>query len=148
VDMFRQVNLTVKEGRVLLTGVVSDPDFRVEAVRLAWQAEDVVEVINEIQVRDDYSWTQYGKDKWIGTQLRTTLTLDEYIQSINYTIEVVNGIVYLMGVGQDEKEIELVMGHARRINGVTQVISYVRVRGETPKSLQTPETAKPFTIER
>ena len=33
--MFRKLNVTVKEGRVLLTGSVPNPDMRVEAVRLA-----------------------------------------------------------------------------------------------------------------
>ena len=99
-------------------------------------------MINEIQVRDEpRSWTQYGRDTWITTQLRGYITFDKHIQSINYSIDTVNGVVYLMGVGQDQAEIDRVIDHARNTAYVTQVISYVRLRGETPPNLQTPELA-------
>src|SRR4051812_23832739 len=47
--IFSKLSLTVNEGRVLITGVVQNPEHRVEAVRLAWQAKGVKEVINEIR---------------------------------------------------------------------------------------------------
>ena len=51
-DMYRKVDMTVNEGRVMLTGVVQKPEFRIDAVRLAWQAAGVRQVIDEIQVSD------------------------------------------------------------------------------------------------
>ena len=39
VDTFTKLNLTVDQGRVLITGNVQNPDDRVEAVRLAWQVK-------------------------------------------------------------------------------------------------------------
>ena len=53
VEMYRKVGLTISEGRVLLTGVVPTDAGRADAVRLAWQAAGVREVINEIAVRPD-----------------------------------------------------------------------------------------------
>lgn len=140
VEMFRKVNLIVKEGRVLLTGIVQDPDHRVEAVRLAWLADGVTQVINEIQVRENYSWAQIGQDNWLGTRLRTSLTFDKHIQSINYSVSVVDGVVYLIGIGQDQTEVDLVIQHARNIPNVRQVVSYVRLRGDTPPNIQTPRS--------
>ena len=35
--IFRKLDLTVNQGRVLITGVVQDPQHRVDAVRLAWK---------------------------------------------------------------------------------------------------------------
>ena len=46
VDTFRKLDMTVNQGRVLITGVVQDPEHRVEAVRLAWQPSGVKQVIN------------------------------------------------------------------------------------------------------
>ena len=138
-NMFSRLNLTVQEGRVLLTGIVDNPDHRVEAVRLAWQADNVEQVINEIQVQNEpRSWANFARDNWITTQLRTKITFDKYIQSINYSIDTVQGVVYLMGIGQDQEEIDRVIDHARNIPYVTQVISYVRLRQETPETLKTP----------
>lgn len=137
-DMYRSLGMTVKEGRVLVTGNVPDPDMRVEAVRLAWQANGVRQVINEIRVQDKGSVTGYLRDSWITGNLRTTLTFDMEIQSINYSIDTVRSTVYLMGVAQDDAELQRVIDHARNQRYVENVVSYVRLKGELPVELQTP----------
>ncbi len=138
VDMYRKLDMTVKEGRVLVTGTVSDPDLRVDAIRLAWQADGVRQVINEIRVEDSKTLKNYVQDTWITGQLRTKLTFDKQVQSINYSIDTVKGTVYLMGVAQDDKERQRVIDHARNLAYVNNVVSYVRLRGETPDGLQPP----------
>lgn len=139
VEMFRRLSLTVTEGRVLVTGVVPNPDMRVDAIRLAWQAKGVEQVINEVQVDDGEGVKGYARDSWITAKLRTKLTLDRQIQSINYTVETVGGTVYLMGVAQDDTERQRVIDHARDTGYVREVVSYVRLRGETPKAILTAE---------
>ena len=138
VDMYRRLNMAVKEGRVLVTGTVPDPDTRVEAIRLVWQADGVRQVINEIRIEDDKSFTNYVQDTWITGQLRTKLTFDRDVQSINYNIETVKGTVYLMGIAQDDAERQRVIDHARNLAYVDNVVSYIRLRGEVPTGLQEP----------
>ena len=46
--LFTKIDVEVELGTVLLTGVVPFGDMRLEAVRLAWQQDGVVEVLNEI----------------------------------------------------------------------------------------------------
>lgn len=128
-DIFRKLDLTVNQGRVLITGTVQDPEHRVDAVRLAWKASGVKQVINEINVAEGGGVTGYLSDTWIVTQLRTGITLDEDIQNLNYTIDAVSGNVYLMGVAQSRDELNRVVERARTINGVQQVISYVKLVG-------------------
>jgi osmotically-inducible protein OsmY len=128
-DMFAKLNLNVNQGRVLVTGVVQHPEDRVEAIRLAWQPKGVKQVINEIRVGKSGTVGSFAQDTWIAGQLRTRLTFEKYIQSINYSIEVVQGTVYLMGVAQDQPELDRTIGVARRIKGVKEVISYVKLAG-------------------
>ncbi len=130
VDIFRKLNLSVDQGRVLITGVVQDPAHRLEAVRLAWQPSGVKQVINEIRVADSSGVDGYVKDTWISTKLRAKMTFDKDIQSINYSIETVQGIVYLMGVARSQVELDYVIQVAREVKGVKQVISYVKLLGE------------------
>jgi len=130
VDMFRHLDMTVSKGRVLITGVVEDPDHRVEAVRLAWKPEGVTQVINEIQISDINRFKSFAKDTWITTRLRAVLTFDKQVQSINYSIDTVNGVVYLMGTAQDQAELDHVIELASTISGVQRVVSYVRMLGE------------------
>jgi len=129
-EMFRKVNLQVQEGRVLLTGNVRLPEQRVEAVRLAWQAPGVREVINEIEVNDTSGVTDLARDTWISTQLKTDLLFDQDVSSIDYSIETVNQVIYLMGVARSQAELNRVVGHAKDISYVRRVVNYVLLRDD------------------
>ena len=129
-DLFIRVGVEVHEGRVLLTGIVPAPDDRVEAVRQAWQAKGVLEVINEVQVSDRAGIVDYLRDAKITSQLRFQMLRDRDISGVNYTVETVNGIVYLMGIARSRPELDKVTTHARNIAGVQKVISHVRLSGD------------------
>lgn len=129
-DTFLKLKLTINQGRVLVTGIVQNPDHRVEAIRLVWQVDGIYQVINEIRVADGEGLPGYVRDKWITTRLRTEMTFDRDIQSINYSIDTVAGTVYLMGVAQNQVELNKVIERARVLPHVMQVISYVKMAGE------------------
>jgi osmotically-inducible protein OsmY len=131
---YSDVNLQVQEGRVLLTGAVQAPEVRLKAVRLAWQAAGVKEVINEIEVRDSGGLTDAAQDTWISTQLRTRLIGDSAVKSRNYSIETVNGTVYLIGIAQNREELDLVIAHARNVSYVKRVVDYVRIKSDQAAS--------------
>ena len=122
------IGLQVQVGRVLLTGYVEQPETRVKAVRLAWQAAGVQEVINEVEVRDSGSLGDAAQDTWISTKLRARLIGDAEIASRNYSIETVNGTVYLIGIAQNQAELDRVVAHARNVSYVKRVIDYVRLK--------------------
>ena len=132
--LYLRVQLQVQEGRVLLSGVMPDPETRVEAVRLAWQAEGVKEVSNEIEVDDDSSLTDRARDVRISTQLKSRLLFDKEISSLNYSIEVVNQSIYLIGVAQDQTELDRVINHAKQIPYVRRVLSYVRLKDDPARA--------------
>ena len=130
IDTFSKLSTTVNQGRVLLTGVVQNPEDRVEAVRLVWQVKGVKQVINEIRVADSEGISGFVKDNWITTRLRTAMTFEKNVQSLNYSIDTVQGVVYLMGVSMSQNELNTVMNLARTIPNVKQVVSYVKMVGE------------------
>jgi osmotically-inducible protein OsmY len=129
-ETFRKVSVKSYQRRVLLTGQVKTPQMRLDAVRLAWQAAGVEEVINEIEVTDQGGAEAYARDVWISTQLRTTLLIDKEIKSINYSVETVGATVYLMGYARNAAELARVEAHARNLAYVRRVVSYVRVGSE------------------
>lgn len=122
------VNVEVVEGRVHLTGKVPTPNARIDAAKLAWQAEGVTSLTNDIIVNDTSSLVDYAEDKWIFTQMKSRLLLEKYVRSINYSIEVVNSVVYVMGIAQSHEEISRVARVARSIRGVRDVVIYARVK--------------------
>ncbi|WP_241911763.1 BON domain-containing protein [Telmatospirillum siberiense] len=129
-DLYRDVTLTVTEGRVMLTGSVKKPETRVDAVRLAWQAAGVRQVLDEIQVEDKSGMMDYAGDVWIANKLRTRLMFDSQIKNINYTVDVVNGVVYLMGIAQNQEELDRVIATARDISDVRRVVSHVVLKND------------------
>lgn len=129
-EMFSNLTLTIFEGRVLITGAVQKPEHRDAAVRFAWQAPEVRQVINEIRVEPGGGITGYAKDSWISTQFRTKLITDSEIQSIQFKFDVSKGNVYILGLARDQQELDRVINHARNISYVREVISYIRLRSD------------------
>lgn len=129
-NLIAQLDATVKEGRVLLTGIVPTQKKRVDAVRLVWRARGVKLVINEIQVSNAGGIATYARDSWITTQLVSRLSLDLHIKNINYSIETVNSTVYVMGIAQDEAERERVANHARQVRYVRRVVNHARLKND------------------
>ena len=126
-EAFGKLDMTVNSGRVLITGVVQNPEHRVEAVRLAWQPKGVDQVINEIRVAESEGIKGFARDSWITTRLRASLVFNKEVQSLNYTIDTVQGTVYLMGVANTQEELDKAVEVARTIPDVKQVVSYVKV---------------------
>lgn len=122
------ISVKVIEGRVYLTGSVKDPATRIKAVRLAWQQQGVKEVIDEIQVVKERSVKQIATDEVITSEISTKLLFDDKVQSMNYTVETVNGVVYMIGIAQNNEELNHVLDIARRVKGVSRVISHVRLK--------------------
>jgi osmotically-inducible protein OsmY len=129
-ELYGSINLQVQEARVLLTGTVADPQTRVDAVRLVWQVEGVKEVINEIEIDDKSSLSDWFTDAKIGAELRNKLRFDKAVSSINYSVEVVNQNVYLIGVAQDQAELDRVIAHAKDVDYVRHIVNYVRLKDD------------------
>lgn len=133
--IFRLVDTSVSAGRVLLTGSVRYPETRVEAARLAWTVNGVREVLNEIQVTDTRGLTDGPADAWISAKVRFALALAPSVNAINYSVDTVNRTVYLMGIAQNQAELDDALAAARETGGVRDVVSHVRLKSEPPPSL-------------
>ncbi|MBL4693201.1 MAG: BON domain-containing protein [Magnetovibrio sp.] len=126
--LLKDVSVEVYEGRVLLTGQVSTENDRAQAVRLAWSAAGTRDVLNEIHVTQDGSFLNTARDSWITAQLEAKLTFDERVLAINYAIETVGATIYLIGIAQNQAELDRVKDQARSIPYVEHIISHVRVK--------------------
>jgi len=128
------IGIDVYESRALLTGQVDNEDKRADAVNLAWKVDGIADVINEIHVTSEGGLLDTARDTWISAQLETKLTFDEKILAINYSIETVGGTIYLIGIAQNDEELTRVKNHARSIDYVRHIVSYVRIK--TPMPIQ------------
>ena len=121
-----KIGIEVYEGRALLTGAVADIKIADTAVKLAWRAGAIKDVINEIQIGKS-GIANFAQDSIITFQLKLKLTLDKQVLAINYAVETVNGTIYLIGIAQNQAELDRVVAQASAIRFVRNVISHVRV---------------------
>lgn len=126
-DLFQDVGVEVHEGRVLMTGRVPNEGMRADAIKIAWSVENVADVINEINVSEN-PLSDIANDSWITTKLKSKMTFDGDVLAINYAIETVGGVIYLIGIAQDKAELDRVLNHARDVSYVKQVVSHVRIK--------------------
>tara|TARA_B100000530_G_scaffold123842_1_gene77391 strand:- start:550 stop:1056 length:507 start_codon:yes stop_codon:yes gene_type:complete len=125
--LFGAVKVSVDNGKVLITGSVPNPQDRIEISKLSWKVDGVREVINEVQVTNKASFTNRAKDLLINKTLQTQLLLDQSINFINFSVDTVNGVVYIFGIARDQEEINRIIKHARNINYVENIINYMSV---------------------
>jgi len=136
--LLQTLNINVYEGRILLTGMVPTPEAKAQAAQIASQVPGVRAVYNEIEVAlPETAWAD-AQDTWISSRLRTDLTFTPEIRSTNYTIETVNGSVFLIGSARSQYELDRVTAIARNIPDVKRVVSYVEVRPGMPVAAQQP----------
>ena len=143
-NLFIGLSSEVHEGRVLLTGSVAKPEHRVNAVRIAWRVDRVREVINQIEIKDRSGLVDYARDAWITTKLIFKLTVDGDIKAINYSVDTVNGHVFIMGIAQDKVERDRVGAHAQDLGYVRRVTNYAVLKNDPSRQLKViiPATAK------
>lgn len=121
------IDVEVSEGIVLLSGNVPRPEDRVEAERIAWSADKIVQVGNEVKLMSKQATVRNIKDGALNQSVRARLIATKVVKARNFNIEVHDGVVYLMGVARNENELATAAHIASTTRGTTEVISYVRI---------------------
>tara|TARA_Y100001970_G_C14205033_1_gene843475 strand:+ start:683 stop:1285 length:603 start_codon:yes stop_codon:yes gene_type:complete len=124
-NLFVDINTTVLEGRVLLTGLVDNQEVRIEAVRVVWEVEGVNEVINEIQIGNRETLKDYANDLWINTQAKGVAAKAIGMKSVTYNFETIQGKIYVAGITSNPKHIENIVEALKGIKGVKEIVNYI-----------------------
>ena len=127
-NLFVDINTTVLEGRVLLTGLVDNQELRIEAVRLVWEIEGVREVVNEIEIGNRESIKDYAKDLWINAQARGVAAKTIGLRVVAYNFETINGKIYIAGITTKPDQLDILIESLKTIKGVKEIVNYVIVK--------------------
>lgn len=130
-NIYTGVTTRIFEGRVMLTGAVTKTEYRDEAEKLTWQVGGIKEVINEIQVAPNGP-LDYSNDLYLQKAVKAKLLITKTIPSANYEIDVVNSVVYILGIAKTDLERRQVIEIARRVGGVKEVVSHI-ILGNDPR---------------
>ena len=129
--LIADTKIFVNNGSVLFTGKLKRSNDKIEFTKLAWSIRGVKEVNNEILVTDTSYIKNIARDIASIGEIRARLISDKSINSINYSIDVVNDKAYVSGVAKDELEMNLVKNHASSARFVKEVYSYIILNKDT-----------------
>ena len=129
--IFFNVDVEVTQGRVLLTGTVDNSDLRIEATKTAWGINGVQTVINELQISNDDNILSFADDLVISSKIKGKLLFNSDLPYMNYSVETVNGIVYLIGIARSEEERQSVIDLSKKVYGVVDVIDYINIKTDS-----------------
>ncbi len=124
------INVSVYQGRVLLTGAAASEEEIAESIRLAKETRGVINVDSEILVQSETS-EELAHDAWISTQVKAKLFTNNGVRGIDIHVETTKSVVYLTGQAQTLDERNLAIEIARAVRGVREVVSYILVDGKT-----------------
>ena len=125
--LFSKVRVIVYEGRVLLVGTVVEESIKEKAYQISWNTKDVKEVANYIAIgKNDF--VDYVKDTRISLELRAKMLTDKEVSEVNFSITTENRILYLVGIAQDNKELNKVIQHASNIAGVKKIVNLIKLK--------------------
>ena len=125
--LFSKVRVIVYEGRVLLVGTVVEESIKETANQISWNTKNVNEVANYITIGKN-DLIDYVKDTRISLELRAKMLTDKKVSEVNFSVTTENRILYLVGVAQNNKELNKVIEHASNIAGVKKIVNLIKLK--------------------
>ena len=131
---FLSIQTEVIDGRIFLSGKVDDPEEKILITKMAWETKGVRSVKNAITIKGQTNFKNTAKDILITSQLRSALIFNKITKSRNYTLETINGNVYIFGIAMDKEEKKEVMNEANKIYDVKKIIPSIYLASELSRN--------------
>ena len=118
------INISVKviDGNIYISGKVDEPEEKLKIIKMAWETKGVRSVQSTVSIKGNKNFKNTAKDILITSQLRTALIFNKLTKATNYTLDTINGKIYIFGIAMTKDEKEKVISEANEIHGVKEVI--------------------------
>ena len=118
------IDLSTKviDGNIFLSGKVDEPEEKLKIIKMAWETKGARSVQSVVTIKGKTNFKNTAKDVLITSQLRTALLFNKLTKSSNYTIDTINGKIYIFGIAMTEDEKKKVISEANEIHGVKEVV--------------------------
>ena len=131
---FLSIQSEVIDGRIFLSGKVTEPEEKIKITKMAWETKGVRSVKNAITIKGQSNFKGTAKDILITSQLRSALIFNKKTKARNYTLETINKNIYIFGIAMDEKEKKEVIHEANKIYDVESVIPSIYLISELSRN--------------
>jgi osmotically-inducible protein OsmY len=123
------VNSTAYNGRVLLTGEAHDEELRNTIEKKVRAIPSVRDVVNEIQVAGNSSYSARSNDALVTSNVKTRMVNNPRFNVLNIKVVTEANVVYLMGLVSPE-EGDAAVEIARTTSGVSRVVKVFEYIGK------------------
>ena len=124
-DLIKDTRVFVNNGSVLLTGKVKKPENKIELTKIIWKIKGVREVNNEVQIIDVSSIKNIARDLASLGEIRARILTNKKINSLNFSVDVVNDIAYHSGIAENDEEMKLVKDNAASARFIKTVFNFI-----------------------
>ena len=131
---FLSVQSEVIDGRIFLSGKVTEPEEKIKITKMAWETKGVRSVKNAITIKGQSNFKGTAKDILITSQLRSALIFNKKTKSRNYTLETINKNIYIFGIAMDKEEKKEVIDEANKIYDVKDIIPSIYLASELSRN--------------
>ena len=121
------ISLSVDDGSILITGKLKNIDTKVQLTKIIWEINGVKEVNNKVQISETNNFKNIAKDLASLGEIKARLMASKKLNSLNFSIDVVNNIAYISGVASSEEEISIVTQIAQEARFIKEVQNFVKV---------------------
>lgn len=123
---FAYYDVKVMEGRVMLTGIAFDSKTKTFLANKVMNNLKVRSLLNEIVVKEKKSlFSTKISDYFLEKNIHMKIFFKSKIKSLNYEVSVVDSIAYVIGIAEDQEELELLLNLISTIRGIEKVVSHV-----------------------
>ena len=121
------ISISVDSGSILITGKLKKIETKVELTKIIWEINGVKEVNNQIQISEINNFKNIAKDLASLGEIKAKLMASKELNSLNFSIDVVNNIAYISGIAASEEEMSIVTQIAQEARFIKEVQNFVRV---------------------
>ncbi len=123
----QKISISVDNGSVLITGTLRNIDTKINLTKVIWEVKGVKEVNNKIQISETNNLKNIAKDLASLGEIRAKLMASKQLNSLNFSVDVVNNIAYISGIASNEEEISIVTQIAQEARFIKEVQNFVKV---------------------
>jgi osmotically-inducible protein OsmY len=126
--LFKDVGTVVYRRHVYLVGDVKKAEDKARAGAIARIPEKATGLTNDIQVTDEGGVGALVDDIYIEKVIQTDYLFDSDIDSSNFRVRSVNGVVYLIGLAESQAELDKAVAIVDARDDVRRIVNYVKVQ--------------------
>ena len=123
----QKISISVDNGSILVTGQLKNVDAKINLTKVIWEVNGVKEVNNKVQISETNNLKNIAKDLASLGEIRARLMASKQLNSLNFSIDVVNNVAYISGIASSEEEVAIVSQIAQEARFIKEVQNFVKV---------------------